>query len=109
MQVVDIAVSLLLALLNFVLLVLCWRAYRRRPKKFLFPLGIGCLALACANALTAAIYIYSATKLRVVPMSVVEATYVVQIACGTIGGVLSFLGTVLLISFAFATGFGVQT
>jgi hypothetical protein len=109
MQIVDIAVSVLLASLNFVLLPLLLRAYSRLAKRFFLVLAIGCLALAFANILTAAIYIYAATQLKVVPISAVEAVYIVQIICGTFGGVLSFIGTVLLVRFALRAHTGVQT
>ena len=99
MQTVDIAVSVLFAALNFVLLALFLRAYSRLAMRFLLVLAIGSVALAAANILTGSIYIYAATELKVIPLTIVETMYVVQIMCVICGGILSFIGTVLLIRF----------
>jgi hypothetical protein len=100
MHAVDIAASALMALFDVVLLALFLRAYLRSRRGFFLVLAVGSLALAVANILTGSIYVYAATRLRVIPIAIVEATYVLQIMCVICGGILSFIGTVLLIRFA---------
>jgi hypothetical protein len=100
MHAVDIAASALMALFDVVLVVLFLYAYLRLGRGFFLVLAIGSVALAAANILTGSIYIYAATKLKVIPLTIVETTYVLQIMCGICGAILSFIGTVLLIRFA---------
>ena len=88
-----------MALFDVVLLALFLRAYLRSGRCFFLVLAVGSLALAVADTLTGSIYIYGATKLKVIPLTIVEATYILQIMCVICGGILSFIGTVLLIRF----------
>jgi hypothetical protein len=99
MHAVDIAAAALMALLDVVMIVLFLYAYLRLRRGFFLVLAIGSVALAAANILTGSIYIYAATKLKVIPLTIVEATYVLQIMCGICGAILFFIGTVLLIRF----------
>jgi hypothetical protein len=82
-----------------VLIALFLRAYLRSRRGFFLALAVGSLALAVANILTGSIYVYAATKLRVIPITIVKTIFVVQIMCGICGAILSFIGTVLLIRF----------
>jgi|SRR5215475_12358247 len=100
MATVECAAASLCALLNIAIAVVFFRAYLRSRKSFFLLLVFASVAALYANLFAAAAEFFGATHVRVFPASATRSLYALQAIAGTVGAVVGFIGTVLLVRFA---------